>query len=181
MSAVSSALLTVLAGSWSRGPWASAGAGWEEGHTVLLIFVPWGQEAAWHRVPATTHISDPGESHTFSRPFPPKGSRPLDPRPWQLVGRLEPGHACMAKECVYFPPLLRGNPARALLDSFPSRPAGPSASFPGWPHGSRQHLPPATFQDYPTSLYPSTNRKLGQSGPPTGFWSLPWNQDPALP
>ena len=35
--------------------------------------------------------------------FPPKGIRSLDPGPWQLVGRLEPGDACMAKECVYFP------------------------------------------------------------------------------
>ena len=63
-----------------------------------------GQEAAWHRVPVTIHVSDPDESHTFSGPFLPKGNRPLDPRPWQLVGRLEPGDACVAKECVYFPP-----------------------------------------------------------------------------
>ena len=32
-----------LAGSWPSGPWASAGAGWGEGHDVLLTFVHWGR------------------------------------------------------------------------------------------------------------------------------------------
>lgn len=72
------------------------------------------------------------------------------------------GGVVRAGQCLHslgmclLPPVLGGNRAGPLLDSFPARPAGLSASFLGWPHCFREPLLAAALGAF--HLTPSLHR-----------------------